>query len=99
MADTCARNPIGPRGEQTVPAWTPAELILLALRAGPMDSTQMNLRWCMEDIRQALSKLVSLRYVSCTRVGRDGAVYRITDAGLAACPHRNASAGLQREAA
>lgn len=90
---------IGSRYEQMVPAWTPAERILLALRAGPMDSHQVESRWGLETVGAALGNLVRARYVSRSSAGAGTSVYRITAAGRAVCPCRNAQAHQQREAA
>ncbi len=90
---------IGSRYEQTVPAWTPAERILLALRAGPMDSHQFEARFGFDAIGTVLGHLVRARYVSRTGTGAGTSVYRITAAGRAVCPCRNAAASQQMEAA
>lgn len=90
---------IGPRYEQMVPSWTPAERILLALRAGPMDSHQVESRWGFETVGAALGHLVRARYVSRTGTGAGTSVYRITEAWLAVCPCRNPAAVVHREAA
>ena len=83
---------IGARYEQTVPAWTPAERILLALRAGALDSTQFEQRFGFDGYGSTLGRLVGARYVSRTGTGAGTSVYRITDAGRAACPCRNQAA-------
>ena len=90
---------IGSRYEQTVPAWTPAERILLALRAGSMDSHQVEERWGFESVGNVLGHLIRARYVSRTGTGAGTSVYRITEAGRAVCPCRNPAAMAQREAA
>ncbi len=90
---------IGSRYDQTVPAWTLTERILLALRAGPMDSAQIEARWGFENVGTILGKLVCARYVSRTGTGAGTSVYRLTAAGRAVCPCRNPAAGPQKEAA
>jgi hypothetical protein len=90
---------IGSRYEQTVPAWTPAERILLALRAGAMDSAQFEARFGFEAIGSILGHLVRARYVSRTGTGAGTSVYRLTEAGRAVCPCRNPAAAMRREAA
>ena len=90
---------IGSRYEQTVPAWTPAERILLALRAGAMDSHQVEERWGYETVGGVLGHLIRARYVSRTGTGAGTSVYRITDAGRAVCPCRNPAAAMRQEAA
>lgn len=86
------RYHVNPCREQTVPHWTPAECILMALRAGPMDSTQIDERWGIETVGSALGNLVRARYISRTGAGAGTSVYRITAAGLAVCPCRNPAA-------
>lgn len=93
------RYKIGPRGEQTVPAWTTAEAILMALRAGPMDSAQIEERFGFDTVGNTLTNLVRARYVGRTGTGAGTSVYRITDAGREVCPCRNPAAVAQREAA
>ncbi len=83
------RYNVGSRYQQTVPAWTPAELILMALRAGPMDSGQLDERFGLDAVASYLGNLVRARYISRTGAGAGTSVYRITEAGREVCPCRN----------
>jgi hypothetical protein len=89
---------LGSRYEQTVPHWTPAECILMALRAGPMDSNQIDERWGIVTVGDVLGRLVRARYISRTGAGAGTSVYRITDSGRAVCPCRNPASMAHSEA-
>lgn len=62
-----------------------AGIVLRALRAGEMDSSQVSERWGCTS-KNALAKLVREGFVSVRCLDDGGRIYRLTDAGRAACP-------------
>lgn len=81
-----------PRKVDPVPVFSTLDLTYLALRAGPVDTMQLNERigTCT-----AAHKLVRMGHAVAASAGKGGgAVFRLTPAGRAACPSRRA---LERE--
>lgn len=66
---------------------TQAAQILQALRANPMEPAEMQARW--SGYSQAMGLLIRSGYIVLAGT-RFHALYRITDAGRAACPSRRA---------